>query len=770
MSLMQRSKGWYTIVIMFLLGGAAFLSSCNDKFDDIEKYQRPDWLVGKIYTQIAANPDLSMFAQCMVETGFDTLVNKTGTYTAFAPKDEAFEVYLAANNYGSVDGIPLEEKDRLVRSHLIQMPWNTEQLQGLSSKGWINLNDLSNNKPFGYKRQTLLKNENRSYPVKIDRDGELIYETIVPEDDADGTRTVYSNSRKYAPLFFDDFMSAAQLRGEDYTFYFDRSYESGNLYFAGAKVVGDEIYADNGFIYMIDKVIDPLLNAEELMDEGYGSESYSDFLGLIHLNSDFDKNESATMAQEGADQGLEVEQLYDLSYPELGFDIHQEWTYNPNSSYAPIRTIEYHHGIVVPTNEAYNDYVDNELIGPGRWPNLQSMPASIFQLLVNSHMSELPIYLREVDDGFFNANGDFIFIDQSTIVQKRYGSNATFIGVNKVIPPKAFSSVSAPLYLNPDFQTYLAAMEFSGLLPALKQEDMHYSLFIIGDMALFTDRSLEIRWRDWKKERYDLYGEDQSLDVPRFVNRTKDDITNHMYGQIAIEPYIGSARLEYLETLDGRHIVVNNHERTITGGESSVFGYNGDSAITVNFEEVIGDYYNGQVFEMNGWLNFPELTLHSYLGGTKFLELLQKADMADKYQMKFSNTTDRYTVFLPSDSSLEAIRADTLSVADLKSLLQLHFVRNELIFTDGRKPDGLYNTLSRNSSGSGNSYYQLNLSPGIDDIKILKGNGELYYSLEEAPGVSNIICTRVNESPSGEVSYQTEAIVHNIDTIMIADW
>jgi len=758
------------LFILFLIGVSGFLSSCQDKFENIEKYQRPDWLVGKIYTQIAANPELSMFAQCMVETGFDSLVDKTGTYTAFAPDNEAFEDYLTENAFGSVEGIPFEEKERLVKTHILQMPWNPEQLQGLSSKGWINLQDLSNNKPFGYKRQTLLKNENRTYPVKIERDGELIYETIVPEDKADGRRTVYSNSRKYAPLYFDGFLSAAQLSGDDYAFYFDRNYEQGNLYFASGKVVGDEIYADNGFIYVIDKVIDPLLNAEELMDAGNGSAFYTEFRDLLHLNSNFDKNEQATMAQEGAEDGLEVEQLYDLKYPELGFDIHQEWTYNPNSSNASILTIEYHHGIVVPTNAAFNEFVNTVLIGPGKWPNMQTMPANIKKLLINSHMSELPIYLKDVNGGFFNANGDFISLDKSTIVQKTFGSNSTFIGVNKVISPQAFSSVSAPLYLNPDFQIYLSAMELSGLLPALKQQEISYSLFIIKDQTLYTDHSLDVKWRDWKKERFDMVGEDLSLDVPKYVNRPRAEISYFLYGQIAIEPLLGSSRLEFLETLDGRHIVVNNHENSITGGEGSTFGYNGDSAIVVNFEEIAGDYYNGQVFEMDGWLRFPVRTLHSYLAGTKFLELLQKANMADKYQMKFSNTTDRHTVFLPSDDALEAVQADTLPVDSLKSFLQLHFIRNDLIFTDGRKPDGLYNTISKQKSGSSTQYYQLNLLPGTDELNILKGNGELYYKIEETPGVSNTICTKLKESPSNDVSYLTEAVVHKIDTVLVTNW
>lgn len=742
--------------------------SCN-KFDDIEKYQRPDWLVGKIYNQIAATPDLSMFAQCMADVGYDTLVNKTGTYTVFAPVDAAFTTFLSENGYATIEQIPDKEKEEIVKFHIVQMPWNRDQLQGLSYKGWINLNDLSNNKPFAFKRQTLLKKDNIIYAVRLENDGELIYETIVPEGESNDKRIVYSNSRKYAPIYFDDFLAASKLDGNDYTFYFNRNYEAGNIYFAGGKVTGDDIYADNGFIYKIDKVIDPLPNAEEIMDRGFESESYTEFKNLIYLFSDFDENDEATMAQEGADEGIQVDQLYDLTYPELGFDIHQELTYNPNSSSAPILTIEYHNGLIAPTNAALTEFVNNVLTGPGKWRDLDAIPANIKKLLVNSHMAKSPIYLKDITNGFFNASGDYIMIDQSSIIQKSFGSNATFIGLNKVITPKAFSSVSAPLYLNPDYQTFLAAIELSGLLPALKQEDINYTLFIVSDASVGRDMSMEIRWRDWKKERYNIMAEDQSYDPPRYVTRTKEDLIYTMYAQIAIEPLVGLARLEFLETLDGRHLVINNDDLTITGGEPSTYGYNGDSIVTVSYNTLIGDYFNGQVFETNGWPKFPNTNLHSNLSGSKFLDLLIKADMADKYFMKFTSDADRHTVFFPSDHALDVAQADTLGGEDLRNFLKQYFIKNEMIFTDGKKPSGVYNTLSRINSGNGYQYQQLNLSPGIDEISLLDSNGEMYYKIEEDPGISNIICSGKKISPgSGLTMYFTEAVVHKIDTVLVA--
>lgn len=770
----NNAKDLLTGAKMFLIGASVFLASCN-KFEDIEKYQRPEWLVGKVYTQIEASPELSMFAQLIAEAGYDSILDKTGTYTVFAPTNEAFESYLAENGLGSIQNITAKEKEELVKFHVIQMPWNRDQLQGLSSKGWISADDLTNDKPFAFKRQTILKNNNRSYPVKVEREGQNIYATIVPEEDSDENRVVYSNSRKYAPIYFDDFLSVAQLTGGDYSFYFNRNYEPGNIYFLDGKVVGEDIYADNGFVYMIDRVTDPLLNAEELMDAGIGSESYSEFKYLIYLNSDFSSNDEATMAQEGADQGLEVDQLYDLTYPGLGFDIHQELTVNPELSNATSLTIEYHNGCIAPTNTAFREFADNIMTGPGRWPNMDGIPANIKRLVVNSHMSGKPIYQQEVSNGFINANGDFITIDPSSIIQKSFGSNATFIGVNKVITPKAFSGVSAPLYLIPDFQKFLATMEYSGLLPALKQEDLSYSLFIMTDKTLIIDESLIIDWLDWKKERFRIRALDRSEDPAKYVTRSKSDIYATMNAQIAIEPLMGVARLEFLETLDGRHLVINNSDHTLTGGVSSQFGYNNsDSAITVNYNEIEGDFFNGKVYETDGWLRFIKSDLHSQLSGSKFLDLLIKAKMATLYDMLFTNPADRFTVFLPSAEALEAVQADTLSGDELKNFMKLHFIKDELIFTDGRKPQGLYTTMSRVLTGNAYHYQQLNLSPGINEISLLNDQGEVYYQIVETPGVSNIICAQKNknhetdQSGEDESVYFTEAVIHKIDTVLIA--
>ena len=89
------TKKRFSITVFKLLAMTVLLwTSCIDRFDNMEKYQRPSWLEGKIYTQIASNPEMSIFAEMLELTGYNEVLDKTGTYTAFVPSDSAFTIFL----------------------------------------------------------------------------------------------------------------------------------------------------------------------------------------------------------------------------------------------------------------------------------------------------------------------------------------------------------------------------------------------------------------------------------------------------------------------------------------------------------------------------------------------------------------------------------------------------------------------------------------------------------------------------------------------------
>jgi uncharacterized surface protein with fasciclin (FAS1) repeats len=117
---MTRSR----LIILFT-GIFALFISCKDDFYENDKFKRPDWLAGKLYTQISEQSSLSTFARCLELTGYDTIINTSGSYTLFAPDNEAFTLYFQNNQkYNSIEEIPLEELTRIVKYHIVQNPWS----------------------------------------------------------------------------------------------------------------------------------------------------------------------------------------------------------------------------------------------------------------------------------------------------------------------------------------------------------------------------------------------------------------------------------------------------------------------------------------------------------------------------------------------------------------------------------------------------------------------------------------------------------------------
>src|SRR5690606_18535646 len=101
-----------------------------------------------------------------------------------------------------------------------------------------------------------------------------------------------------------------------------------------------------------------------------------------------------------------------------------------------------------------------------------------------------PVYPTDMSKGFYNGENDIVRIDPSNIVYKEFGSNSTFIGLDEAIVPRAFSSVTGPVYLRQGFSKVMYAIESSDLLPLLKRENRNYMFFVESDLNTSSDSSL----------------------------------------------------------------------------------------------------------------------------------------------------------------------------------------------------------------------------------------------------------------------------------------
>ncbi|HCY43126.1 MAG TPA: hypothetical protein DHV48_17630 [Prolixibacteraceae bacterium] len=749
------------------------LFGCQKEIDD--KYARPEWLAGKLYTQIKTQPDLSTFAELLHVSGYDTIIDVSGSYTIFAPSNDAFKKYFQENSkYKSVADIPKAEVIKLVKYHLVQNPWSKKQLRSLDIFGWIDTLDLSNNLPKGYKRETLLLEKNQKYGVawsKYKRQNSTLKRTdIIDSTKTSWNRRVFTDSRKFSPIFFKEYFDIYDLSTSDYSFYFGRPFENNNdIYFSNGRVVGDEVFAENGFIYVIDRVAEPLKNGVEILTDQTKPNSYSSFYNLVNLFAELEYNQKETNDQPGADQGLKVDSLFNLRYPQLIFDINSEKTKAPRGVFGlPGNvTIRYHHGIVAPTNEAFNQLINQYLVGGNNWGSLDAAPENIKRIIANSSLSINPIYLTDINRGFLNGEADIIQIDESSIVQKQYGSNCTFIGVNKPIVPRAFSSVTGPVYTRKGYSKVMYAIEKSGLLSALKRKNSDYSFYVEADMATSADSSF---FYDPVSERFTAVTMYPSI---RQTTLSNDDLRTLFLNQIGLSQPKGIARKEFIKTLGGNYLTVNNVTKEVRGTAPSTYGYRGVKQVTVIPRKISTNADNGSTYEVDSWFAFNANDIFSAISTNfpKFHALIKKAGLTQDKLFKYSFMSDNqsYTVFAPSDSVLNTVNLDALTQKELQNLVMMHFIQGEMIFTDGNKQAAYYETarIDESSTAFVIKNTMMKINPGIDKIVIPSKNGTPVAVVNES-NRTNIITSR-NLSTTGLEAFTTvvsNGVIHEIKSVL----
>ena len=770
-------------LLIFLAIACILIAGCKDEFKKKNLYAKPSWLAGKLYSQILAQPELSTFAHCIKLVGYDTIINVSGSFAVFAPNNDAFTLYLQAHsNYTSVDQIPIPELTRIVKFHIIQDPWSIDQLQQLDVYGWIDTTDINNNVPRGYKRQTLLLENNRNYGYTFNRDSFTI---IVDTLQSGWIRRQATDSRKYAPIFYQQYFNVYNLSLSDFNFYFDRSFvNASDVFYVNGRIIKGDIFAENGFVHIIDRVVDPLQNAFQILSTKTNSNSYAKFLGLVDIFSSFSFNQGKTNAQAGARLGYKVDSLFDITYPQLTFAITNEITKAPAgvTGLPADVTVRYQYGLVAPTDAAIDNFVSNYLAVTGGWGNLQLAPYSLKRIIVNTQMANIPIYGTDITNGFLNGEKDVVTVDPTTIIQKQYGSNCSFIGVNKMIIPRAFKSITGPIYLLRGYSTAMYAIEKSGLLAALKRQNQNYMLFVESDShsgAGGGDSSLIYNTNT--KRFYAIQKHTQ-----RLTNFNTNDLRTLLLNHTAVANPKGIARKEFIQNLAGNFIIVNNQTGVVKGTAPTTFGYQGDplpdSTLAAPTSIHLSAYPdNGNTFDIANWFSFSVQDMYQMIKGLypQFHALLKKAgfDKSAEARYTFISDNENYTVFVPNAAALAAYRADTIGGAlatpadlnRLKKFCLMHFIQGSLIFTDGNQLSGYYKTLrpDERSTPFTTVYSKVYIGTGPDVINFQDKSGSDYLTVNESSR-TNIITGRILSTGTAAFpNLVSNGVIHEISKVLL---
>ena len=766
---MTKYKQLTFITLLVLL----FFGCKDDKLTGI--YAPPSWLPGKLYTQIQSKPELTTFAELVKISGYDTIINVSGSFTVFAPSNDAFAQYFQSNpNYKKVSDIPKAEAVKLVKYHIVQDGWSKKQLMSLDVNGWIDSLDLKNNLPRGNKRQTILMEKNRKYGVKwskyLAQNQTSVFGVLKRNDIVDTTATtwyrrVITDSRKYAPIFYKQYFDIYDLSSSDFEFYFGRPFLSPDIYYCGGRITSPELFAENGFVYVIDQVVEPLKNGIEFLTDN-SKNNYSTFYNLLNMFSEFSYNATATSKQPGAAQGFKVDSLYNLTYPKLVFDINSELTKAPRGTYGlPGNvSIRYQQGILAPTNDAMDQLVSQYLAGGNNWGNIENAPENIKRIIVNSCLSINAIYPTDVQKGILNGESDNITIDGSSVVQKGYGSSCSFIGVNKPVVPRAFSSVTGPIYLRKGFSKVMYAIEASGLLPALKKPGVNYSVYVESDNSSAIDSTLLMRDGLYGQKIFFL-----SMMYPavKLYPLNPSDIRTLILNHVATDQPKGLARREFVKNLAGNYIIYDNITHVVQGTSPSTFGYNGAKQVLNIPRQISTNSDNGSTYEIDSWFNFSVSNVFNTLlvKFPKFHALIKKAGLSQDALSTYSfmSQTVNYTVFAPSDSLLNTMTATTsaMTTAELKKFVMMHFIPGQILFTDGKMTSGYYETcrVDERSTPFAPVYTQIKIEGGIDKITIASVGGTNDVVVNESPRTNMILSKAI---VSGAVTTVADTYINSV--------
>ena len=581
---------------LFLLAFFFSLLTGCENLSDQDIYKRPAWLPGKLYTTVSVQDNLTMFTECLRLTGLDKILDVSGSWTVFAPTDEAMKQFLAENHYASISAIPLDELEKITEFHIIQNPWSLQQLRSLGVNGWKTGDDNKSN-PYAFKRETMLRNPAEKYWIKRAKNKDMI---VLDSTVSDGYKKVFVQSRKYVPIFYDEYLKINGLTSEDYRFYFGRAFEPGNVYYAGAKIIKSDILAENGFVHIIDKVVNPMRNGKELLEKEMPGETYKLFTEMVYwYYPDFEFNKEATLNQPEVRLGGLVDTLWDLNYAGLAFDLHSERIYNFN------QTLIRHNGLYAPTDDAFSEFIDGTLTaksGFPHWANHKSLPPDIVKIIVAQNFKSTPLFPSTVQYQEIFKKGNRYRQNEESVIRKEFGSNCTFIGLNTYIPDRVFTSVTGPVFCRPNYSIFRRALLYSGAIDAIANHAGELHFFPIPDYALIGDSSLIINWIN---KDADIYNFQVLNKLTRQVESVgTGTLRNWILNQVGISTTGVSAGTETIRTLGGKTITWDHTNNTIRGSYPCTAGYKSDIVKICTPGSMDEPADNGKTWSVGYWFNF----------------------------------------------------------------------------------------------------------------------------------------------------------------------
>lgn len=644
---------------IFLLSAAILIFAAAGCKPDKNFFVKPESLAGPVYQQLESIGKFTQYLKLLDRTPYGEILKKSGSWTIFCPTDSAINVYLQQNGYSTVTDMPWNKVSAIVKYSIISGAYNSTSLTYWSGQ-WYEGAAMRRRTQV---KDTIMEMDANDYPTYLNWQNRKYL--VDPSYDR------YKTTNYWIPVY----MKNPPVQYSDYEFVFGRPMTADNIMVQGAKVINRNVSSENGMIFALDKVVEPVPNYyQNLTSPEYGGK-YSMYKRMIDRFGQFQFWRVVQNSVTGSMDSIYRQQFYTgsannyLAYPlndeNMPFIISvQDHTENTTT------------GIIVPTNDALTNYLSTSILGK-YYTSYDDMPLDLVGMFINVN------FFRQFFDimpsrfgNVFNLGLEKIDLKLENIVDKKFCSNGLFYGINKVFTTNSFSTVIGPMILDTSYTIMYKAIKDLGIESALKGTGIDFSV-----MGVKNTQYMKVPDPNSDSRLVSVVAYKPDLSV--IYLKVEGDATvanNRIYPNPAsTTPDAGD--MQYVSTtlksitlnqiINGAlDLSINNYYQSqsgdivyVSGSTTMQGGGNIKDGTSVNINSVL-NMQNGKVYNMSSFIKMPTRYTVGVLkdNGPNFSKFLQVLKGADLLLQVVGNATDSLIGLLDLNKSYTLLAPNNTAV------------------------------------------------------------------------------------------------------------
>ena len=794
-------NGALLLSLLFLVG------SCSNEFDDY--YERPGWLEDDAYEVLKKKGNFTNYLKLVDKTLFAKVVHGSGSYTFFAPNDEAFETYLRENNLKSVDDISDEKAAEIVSFTMVYNQYESARLGDSWVEGEWGIGSSVRKRTPSYKT---------IYKDLVNGDSVYVYDLYVAD-----FSEVWHNYR-YLPIFTPAYLSANGLNGvEDYIRVFDTPWSShGNV--LDAEIVNVDIYASNGVVHELNKVIEPIKNMDEMImqyanEPSRSTEGWSEFKKLL-LNKNADGSYQFLSYVENQDAATYFKKMY----PSMEAELSKVYTKIYSNLMLMAMNIEEYvyteseigdspevnaYTLFMPSDVAIKDYVKNTLLKYTE--DFNELPADVLETFLLSHFSRGLVWpnLYKTAKNPVGSEGEFINgvgakgpgFEEAGILTSQFATNGLVYTLDRVIKAGLFESVYGRVLLDPAYSYVHRLLNGGTIYQSLIRTPYsgYASDSYVYTLLLPSNDLLEADGFSYNSVTSAFENSVNAGTASARINRL---VNNGIFmREVSVTDAALPTPLDNFETqpealqgaYDGYGFAVNNYGDMIRYKNNQVQAVgNIQDGTVVNIVKDPTEYVNGQVYTIDKLLNYTPRDTYGSLD-TAFVErsvvsfindYLSSHDDASVFKRYWDacfddvnatiNSSGFYTILIPTNDRVnEAIAAGLIpNSSEISENMEAKqkataFVNAHLILGAVYPDDGLERIYPGNyPSGKYKESTSLKITEGSLDLVMAKTYAIISKRLIAEQAENNHLCFTAADIDNGNsivvIGYNSEAGTNSV--------